>query len=684
MKYITLTIILIITTLQVISANFGAPIATCVEVHENGEVTVFWRSTDAQVMQFEVFYSSDGATWFQGNSVDITNLETSYKVGNQYVNANNQSYSFYVRAIYPNNNEVDSQVLSSIFLFVDNSTDGIATLLWDHVSTPLPEGSADYYSIFATIRRTGIPDNWYLITDDFPNTLYNYIIPNGLCADSVFFKIEIENSYGCSSVSNVSGNFFSEDINPDKPVFDSVSIYNIDQVILGWEPSTSPDAWGTVIYSDESGVFVEIDTVFDNSISQYIDTRYNACSQTINYAIAAIDSCEKLSVGTFLEPLHPIKLHNVTYDLCSAIISLTWDSYINSVPDIESYQIWVSTGLNQPELLYDVSGTTYSYDHPDVATNTEYHYFVRAIFGNFSSTSCVKSITTGNYIEPSTIYLANANVEYDNSISLNIDLDLQPNSCTWDIYRSDAGGGNEFLLTSIDRNEIVTSPYSYHDETVDGSLGYYTYSIDVFDSCGRESLVSNTLKTIYLEGIQISDVENNISWNKFEGWDSEVSKYNIFRFSGTDIPDTPIDYVDNNTLEYIDNIGLISTVESKFTYFVQAVEANVNTYGYKEKSNSNMITFFRDTDLYMPNAFRPDGINNTFKPVTTGFGGSNYLFQIYNRWGQLIFESNDPDKGWDGTYEGNKSPQGTYIYRLVYSSVFGDSNSQKGSVTLID
>ena len=138
------------------------------------------------------------------------------------------------------------------------------------------------------------------------------------------------------------------------------------------------------------------------------------------------------------------------------------------------------------------------------------------------------------------------------------------------------------------------------------------------------------------------------------------------------------------TTEYTDYITTVDPGESVISYWVQAVEGNGNIYGYSEKSNSNITSLFRETELYLPNAFRPNGVNSIFKPVSPGFGGSNYIFQIYNRWGQMIFESTDPQVGWDGTYDGKKSQQGTYVYNLEYQSVFGESKSQKGTVTLID
>jgi gliding motility-associated-like protein len=71
--------------------------------------------------------------------------------------------------------------------------------------------------------------------------------------------------------------------------------------------------------------------------------------------------------------------------------------------------------------------------------------------------------------------------------------------------------------------------------------------------------------------------------------------------------------------------------------------------------------------VYVPNTFTPDGneYNNDFLPIVRGIDNYNYLLEIYNRWGEKIFESRNPDFGWDGTYNGKIAPQGTYTWVIT-------------------
>ncbi len=91
--------------------------------------------------------------------------------------------------------------------------------------------------------------------------------------------------------------------------------------------------------------------------------------------------------------------------------------------------------------------------------------------------------------------------------------------------------------------------------------------------------------------------------------------------------------------------------------------------------------------FYIPNSFTPDGdmFNQEFKPVfTNGYDKYDYNLFIYNRWGELIFESHDSDYGWNGNYAGFISPQGTYSWKIVVGTKENDlRKSFTGHVNLI-
>jgi len=58
-------------------------------------------------------------------------------------------------------------------------------------------------------------------------------------------------------------------------------------------------------------------------------------------------------------------------------------------------------------------------------------------------------------------------------------------------------------------------------------------------------------------------------------------------------------------------------------------------------------------------------------------------FQIWNRWGQLVFSSSDVNKGWDGNFQGAPAQTGVYAYMIDYFNTAGEEKVIKGNVTLI-
>jgi gliding motility-associated-like protein len=90
---------------------------------------------------------------------------------------------------------------------------------------------------------------------------------------------------------------------------------------------------------------------------------------------------------------------------------------------------------------------------------------------------------------------------------------------------------------------------------------------------------------------------------------------------------------------------------------------------------------------YVPNSFTPDGneFNNTFEPVfVSGFNPQHYAFYVFNRWGEIIFESHNALFGWDGTYHGEYCQEGTYTWLIQFKDESTDKKYVlNGTVNLI-
>jgi len=93
-----------------------------------------------------------------------------------------------------------------------------------------------------------------------------------------------------------------------------------------------------------------------------------------------------------------------------------------------------------------------------------------------------------------------------------------------------------------------------------------------------------------------------------------------------------------------------------------------------------------DVLFYAPNTFTPDGdeFNQLWHPQITGIDIYKYDMFIFNRWGELIWESHDPSVGWDGTYKGKLVQEGTYAWRARVSNLYDDGKLEfNGSINVI-
>lgn len=88
--------------------------------------------------------------------------------------------------------------------------------------------------------------------------------------------------------------------------------------------------------------------------------------------------------------------------------------------------------------------------------------------------------------------------------------------------------------------------------------------------------------------------------------------------------------------------------------------------------------------VHFPTAFTPnnDGVNDEFRYIALG-GLEQVEFSIFNRWGQIIFHSNTPGKGWNGLINGKHAEMGTYVWTLKATDWLGSPYSEKGTVLLL-
>ena len=132
-------------------------------------------------------------------------------------------------------------------------------------------------------------------------------------------------------------------------------------------------------------------------------------------------------------------------------------------------------------------------------------------------------------------------------------------------------------------------------------------------------------------------------------------------------------------------------VQNPIFNFSGTVEQQYQIQLYVENQNGCSDTVFGtqivegEYAFFLPNSFTPngDGLNDSFFPVGDKVSIENYSFKIFNRWGELIFSTNDFNEKWDGTYQNNPLSSDAYIWKIdLVDSSSGKEKSLKGYVLL--
>jgi gliding motility-associated-like protein len=115
-------------------------------------------------------------------------------------------------------------------------------------------------------------------------------------------------------------------------------------------------------------------------------------------------------------------------------------------------------------------------------------------------------------------------------------------------------------------------------------------------------------------------------------------------------------------------------------YFVKVTDGN-NCVGY----DTVKLDVYSKNVLLIPSAFSPngDGINDVFKVAKHLNVKTLNYFEIFNRWGQKVFSSTNIEQGWDGTYDGERVPNGTYSWQIQITNFDNERITKAGNIDVI-
>ena len=651
----------------------------CVSVGANGDVTVTWDrglTTGTNFRCWYLYHSTSATGPFTAvDSVFFYNDTSEVHVG---ANASNNPAYYYV-AFKFNNGSPDqlSDSIRALGLIVSNPGSGYASLGWNPTRSPL------------------IPTNsvWYKIYREYPATIFTLIdsvdasvAPSpmlyedliSICDDTIKYRIEVMDQSGCRSISPVKGDRFRDLVTPTIPVLDSVSVDITGTVIVSWLINPSVDTKVYSVLQSIGAIWQPLDTVTGRGSTIY-NSSIQATAQSETFSLIAIDSCNNPS-GRGID--HSTIYLTTSFDLCSKSVSLNWNaySYWTVLPE---YDILLSINGAPEVVIGTTTGTNFT--DTNLISGSSFCYRVRAI----DQGSVVRRTSTSNVScqvpvfppPPAFSYIRSVSVTSESNVEIVVYVDPVSTVSGYRLFRSDSPTGVFTQVGSILTNGVSSVTFN---DNVNTSEGPYYYEVYTYDSCGVKSFESQVSQTILLTGISPEQYVNSLEWTNYSQWPAGVGQYNLYlTVNGVTSPIPVATFLPGDST-YIQSVLNSFYSDGNFCYVIEAVEAPGNPYFFQDTARSNEVCLIQEPNIFIPNAFHPGGfLNEIFTPSNAFVSTENYSLRIFNRWGEMIFETTDPKVGWDGTTNGRYAPEAVYVYLLQAVQADGSEILRKGSVTLI-
>ncbi|QHT66500.1 T9SS type B sorting domain-containing protein [Rhodocytophaga rosea] len=239
------------------------------------------------------------------------------------------------------------------------------------------------------------------------------------------------------------------------------------------------------------------------------------------------------------------------------------------------------------------------------------------------------------------------------------------------IFRADNGG--DFL--ELDRTTSLT--YADEKSKAQPHINEYCYRILYTDACGNTSLPGESACPVRLSG-KITNTVIELTWTPYRGWMNGVQRYVIEK-----LDEQHNVYASQNAASSLSTIIDLLQQPDNTSQILRFRIRTEPTQADLPDSYSNMAEIIQNQQLYLPDAFTPNGdnLNETFE--VRGIFVRKYKLMIYNRWGEIVFSSDDISIGWDGTLNSKQAPNGNYVYSLQTEDYVGRTYNRKGSLLLI-
>lgn len=661
-----------------IASALTAPEITCITTAPNGDITIHWNTVNDPNGEFDSYdLFGDGGGFFNTYPNINTNSATITNPGAGTVDG----YYVTVNSNIPGAPPLSSDTLKNIYLNLNNPGNGEAILQWNQPHANQLSSFSDYFHIYKEFPA----GTWTLIDSVLYNTtIYSDTI--NVCEEFLSYQIILPTSY-CNFTSNSIGDIFEDKIVPSIPVITNVNIDTLtNEITVSWDVNSQTDTYGYVVYqTDLAGNLVEIDTVWGRPNTTFTHSE-NLADGPFEYSIAAFDSCFTTNVPPTYQTSAKASPHTTnqltsSIDKCNSLVNLTWTGYLGFDSIVES-KIFAS--VNNGSWQEIGQSTTNSYS-TNINFGDEMVIVVQTIseqgITSFSNKDTV-NLSAGN--GPGISYLSVATVEGENTI-------IKHRIINGDGVKSiqlERLNSTSQNFVKIDESTIGNdAEIIFTDANVDVMDSSYTYRTVTIDTCNQISQISNLGTSIHLKVITKDDTEQHtLQWTPYENFIGTISSYRVYRSIEGVFDTIPLAVLPYNVRTYTDKATpFAKSKEGRVCYLVEAVEAS-NAYGLQETSRSNIACGVIEPLIFIPNAFTVGGKNPIFKPETRHRQLNDYLFEIYDRYGRVIFSTANPEEGWNGKlkHQSRNAEEGVYVYRLSLKNGNGIQVIRHGHVTLLD
>jgi hypothetical protein len=659
----------------------GPPALRCASVNVSGDVTLTWTpptDPDGLFQEYRIYRADSpfGPFVQLPTTVAVFGQTTFPDLGAAAQSAPRYYYMTTVSDVPPLEESAPSDTISTLFLDLAQSVPaGSAVLSWE-----VPLWAPTVPGPFTIWMEYPI-GTWSQI-GTAPLDQFNYAHIISICEDSLTFRIGLADQLGCVSFSNLVGDVFADVTPPSIPVLVAATVDTSNGLSgITWQPSPELDTDGYIVVWNTPGGGVIIDTIYGQNNTVYTWPSSLADQGPESFTVASFDTCqvgEPPSPNTSATgPAHTTVHVSTSYDRCAARMTLEWTPYGGW--EVATYRVFVQVDGGPWNLLANVPGDQFTHVQ-DVVPFRNYCYVVKSIQEGGSNTSLSNKVCrrTDYPPIPGDNYIRSVSVTGPTQITLIDSVDVTSQAGSYLIERSANGGPYEAMINFPGTaGPLIT----WVDTEVDPSTVGYLYRVAVLDSCGVEATTSNIAGNMLLSAVPDLYGVNTLRWNGYAEWAGTVGVYTIYR-SIADGPFEPLAVVAEPTWSYVDDVSAYTATTGRFCYYVEAQEVG-SPVGINASSLSNVACAVQQDLVYIPNAFIVGGANPVFIPVLSFVDISDYELSIINRWGQVIWTSNDPATGWNGVVGSNTAPIGVYGYYCTFSTGDGRVREERGTVTLL-